>query len=284
MIGPPGAGKSMLAERLPGLLPPLPEAQALEVASIASLAGRFDAARWGERPFRAPHHTASGVAIVGGGNPPRPGEISLAHHGVLFLDELPEWDRRVLDVLREPLESGVIHLSRAAHQSTFPARFQLVAAMNPCPCGWHGHASERCACGHALVRRYRARVSGPLLDRIDMTLAVPPVAADALGAMHAPASPESPDIRARVAALHARQQARQGCVNAALTVGDVAALPLAPAARRSLVQAMTRMQLTARAFHRVLKVARTIADLDDRERIEVDDVKEALAFRASAGP
>ena len=180
IVGPPGTGKSMLAQRLPSLLPPLTEDEALEAAALASLAGRFAPGRWRERPFRAPHHTASGVALVGGGSNPRPGEISLAHHGVLFLDELPEWDRRVLEVLREPLESGVINISRAARQSTFPAQFQLVAAMNPCPCGWLGHASGRCRCTPDQVARYRGRVSGPLLDGIDLTIEVPSVTADAL--------------------------------------------------------------------------------------------------------
>jgi magnesium chelatase family protein len=165
MIGPPGTGKSMLAQRLPGLLPSLSEDEALAVASIASLAGRFSPTGWGARPFRAPHHTASAVALVGGGSDPRPGEISLAHHGVLFLDELPEWDRKVLEVLREPLESGVIHISRAARQSSFPADFQFIAAMNPCPCGWLGHASGRCRCTPDRIARYRHRISGPLIDR-----------------------------------------------------------------------------------------------------------------------
>jgi magnesium chelatase family protein len=279
LIGPPGAGKSMLAERLPGLLPPLDEAHALECAAIASLAGCFAAERWGERPFRAPHHTASSIAIVGGGNPPRPGEISLAHHGVLFLDELPEWDRRVLEVLREPLESGVIHISRAARQSTFPARFQLVAAMNPCPCGWRGHASGRCLCAGDVVRRYRARVSGPLLDRIDMTVAVPPLTAVELATPAPAAPPESGRVRAQVEALHARQHARQGRLNAALDVAQVGALDIAAQARRMLADAMGDMALTARGYHRVLKVARTVADLDASAGIEPRHAAEALAYR-----
>src|SRR5499427_4953470 len=180
MMGPPGTGKSMLAQRLPGILPPLSEAESLATAAIASLADRFSLAQWSVRPFRAPHHTASAAALVGGGSNPRPGEISLAHHGVLFLDELPEWDRRVLEVLREPLESGVIHISRAARQSTFPAEFQLVAAMNPCNCGWLGDPSGRCACTPERIARYRARVSGPLLDRIDIGIEVPALTTDAL--------------------------------------------------------------------------------------------------------
>ena len=187
-MGPPGTGKSMLAHRLPALLPPLAEDEALEVAAVASIAGRFVPGGWGERPFRAPHHTASAVALVGGGSDPRPGEISLAHHGVLFLDELPEWDRRVLEVLREPLETGVIHISRAARQSSFPAQFQLIAAMNPCPCGWLGDPRGRCHCTPDRIARYRSRVSGPLLDRIDLTLEVPSLGAEALAMRNARAA------------------------------------------------------------------------------------------------
>ena len=279
LIGPPGAGKSMLAERLRGLLPPLDPDHALQSAAIASLAGRLCAEHWGERPYRAPHHTASGVAIVGGGNPPRPGEVSLAHHGVLFLDELPEWDRRVLEVLREPLESGLINISRAARQSTFPARFQLVAAMNPCPCGWHGHESGRCHCSPDVVQRYRGRISGPLLDRIDMTVVVPAVDAHALTRGDPRAAPESTAIRIRVETLRARQVARQGVVNAELGGADVAMCAITPRARRMLGDAMSRMGLTARAFHRVLKVARTIADLGDSEGIEAAHMAEAIGFR-----
>jgi magnesium chelatase family protein len=207
--GPPGTGKSMLAQRLPGLLPPMTEAEALESAALASLAGRFTAERWRVRPFRAPHHTASGVALVGGGGVPRPGEISLAHHGVLFLDELPEWDRRVIEVLREPLEAGTIHVSRAARQSVFPAQFQLVAAMNPCPCGWLGHASGRCQCAPDQVLRYRRRVSGALYDRIDMAIEVPAVdAADMTSRSVVDANDTTARVRARRA--RARQAERQG--------------------------------------------------------------------------
>src|SRR5947199_145045 len=203
-VGPPGTGKSMLAQRLPSLLPPLSEDEALESAALASLAGRFVPERWRERPYRAPHHTASAVALVGGGSNPPPGEISIAPHGVLFLDELPEWDRRVLEVLREPLESGVINISRAARQSTYPAQFQLVAAMNPCPCGWLGHASDRCRCGADQIARYRGRVSGPLIDRLDLAIEVPSVSADALAMSSAlPAGESSAEVRARVVAAHA---------------------------------------------------------------------------------
>src|SRR5205823_3077106 len=240
------------------LLPPLTEDEALEAAALASLAGRFVPERWRERPYRAPHHTASAVALVGGGSNPRPGEISLAHHGVLFLDELPEWDRRVLEVLREPLESGVINISRAARQSTFPAQFQLVAAMNPCPCGWLGHASGRCHCSTAQVERYRGRVSGALLDRIDMSLDVPPLApADIVAAPAQSQGESSAVVRARVAAARSRQHARQGTCNARL---DVAATSqqctLSHAAETLLARAMGRLGFSARGYHRVLKVAR----------------------------
>lgn len=280
MVGPPGAGKSMLAQRLPGLLPPLTEDEALATAAIASLAGRFSPARWGERPYRAPHHTASGVALVGGGSDPRPGEISLAHHGVLFLDELPEWDRRVLEALREPLESGVIHISRAARQCTFPAAFQLVAAMNPCPCGWLGHVSGRCHCAPERVLRYRSRVSGPLLDRIDMAIEVPAVPTEAFSA--APAAPLSTTsaVRSAVARARALQSARQGRPNARLDVREIEAHCAPDAAGAALLaQAMGRLSLSARAYHRILKVARTIADLAGSEGILAAHVAEAVGYR-----
>jgi len=190
LIGPPGCGKTLLASRLPGLLPEASEEEALEAAAIASVSGRgLNPARWRERPFRAPHHTASAIALVGGGSEPRPGEISLAHQGVLFLDELPEWDRRALEVLREPLESGVVTISRAARQSEFPARFQLIAAMNPCPCGWAGDASGRCRCSPDMVKRYRSRISGPLLDRIDLHVPVPRLRPSELRPTRPPANP-----------------------------------------------------------------------------------------------
>jgi magnesium chelatase family protein len=281
-VGPPGAGKSMLAQRLPSLLPPLTEDEALEAAALASLAGRFAPERWRERPFRAPHHTASGVALVGGGSNPRPGEISLAHHGVLFLDELPEWDRRVLEVLREPLESGVINISRAARQSTFPAQFQLVSAMNPCPCGWLGHVSGRCRCAPDQVARYRGRVSGPLIDRLDLAIEVPSVVADALALSSGDqvSGERSADVRARVANAHANQQARQGKSNARLTVAEIAQhCRPAPEAETLLAQAMARLSLSARAYHRILKVARTIADLAGSANITATHVAEAIQFR-----
>ena len=285
--GPPGTGKSMLAHRLPSLLPPLADDEALEVAAVASIAGRFVPAQWGRRPFRAPHHTASAVALVGGGSDPRPGEISLAHHGVLFLDELPEWDRRVLEVLREPLETGVIHISRAARQSTFPAQFQLVAAMNPCPCGYLGDPGHGCRCTPDRVARYRARVSGPLLDRIDLKLEVPPLPTDALAAAGAAAKACEPSaaVRERVVAARDRQRARQGCCNARLAPADVAR-HCAPDAdgEALLMKATARLGLSARGYHRVLKVARTIADLAGAESIAPRHLAEAIGYRQAPAP
>jgi magnesium chelatase family protein len=285
MIGPPGTGKSMLAQRLPGLLPPMSEEEALAAAAIASLAGRFRPAAWGARPYRAPHHTASAVALVGGGSDPRPGEISLAHHGVLFLDELPEWDRRVLEVLREPLESGVIHISRAARQSTFPADFQFIAAMNPCPCGWLGHASGRCHCTPDRIARYRSRISGPLIDRIDLGIEVPALAAEtlAIGAVSGGETADvatSAQVRAEVTRARARQLARQDKPNARLGPREIEAHCLPGAAGAALLaQAMARLSLSARAYHRILKVARTIADLAGSTAIAAPHVAEAIAYR-----
>ncbi|MEO8674284.1 MAG: YifB family Mg chelatase-like AAA ATPase [Casimicrobiaceae bacterium] len=286
MIGPPGTGKSMLAQRLPGLLPPLSEDEALATAAIASLAGRFTPATWGMRPFRAPHHTASAVALTGGGSDPRPGEISLAHHGVLFLDELPEWDRRVLEALREPLESGVIHISRAARQSTFPAQFQFVAAMNPCPCGWLGHESGRCHCTPDRIARYRARVSGPLLDRIDLGIEVPALAPEAMaargpeGESRESGATASSAVRAQALRARARQMARQGKANVRLGPREVEVHCTPDAAGAALLaQAMARLSLSARAYHRILKVARSIDDLADTDAIGVAHVAEAVGYR-----
>src|SRR5205814_3757360 len=221
MLGPPGTGKSMLAQRLPGLLPPMSEDESLESAAVHSLTGRFRLEDWGKRPLRTPHHTASAVALVGGGSDPRPGEISLAHHGVLFLDELPEWDRRVLEVLREPLEAGRIHISRAARQASFPARFQFVAAMNPCPCGYLGHPSGRCRCTPDQIARYRSRISGPLLDRIDLQIEVPSLPAEALPGRAGHGTETSATVRARVAKAAACQRARQGKPNAQLQPREI---------------------------------------------------------------
>ncbi|MBK1732644.1 YifB family Mg chelatase-like AAA ATPase [Thiococcus pfennigii] len=281
-IGPPGTGKSMLASRLPGILPAMTEAEALESAAIRSVSGRepFDPRRWRVRPFRAPHHTASGVALVGGGTSPRPGEVSLAHLGVLFLDELPEFDRRVLEVLREPLESGRIHISRAAHQAEFPARFQLVAAMNPCPCGYLGDDSGRCRCSAEQVARYRARVSGPLLDRIDMHVEVPRLPTAQLGAPDGAAGETSAAVRARVVAARARQLARGGKANGDLGPPEVERFcRLDEEGRRLIRRAADRLGLSARAYHRILKVARTIADLAASESLAAAHLSEAIGYR-----
>jgi magnesium chelatase family protein len=285
LVGPPGTGKSMLAQRLPGLLPPLAEDEALEVASLASLAGRYSALRWGMPPYRSPHHSASAAALVGGGSNPRPGEISLAHHGVLFLDELPEWDRRVLEVLREPLEAGVIHISRAARQATFPARCQLVAAMNPCPCGWLGHENGRCHCTADQVARYRGRISGPLLERIDLAVEVGAMAARELAIATGPESERrqrecSADVRARVIVARDRQLARQGKPNARLAPRELERHCVPDDAGAALLsQAMSRLAFSARTFHRLLRVARTIADLAAAPAITSAHAAEALGYR-----
>ena len=278
MIGPPGTGKTMLASRLPGILPPMTDDEALESAAVQSLAGGFSAARWKVRPFRTPHHTASAVALVGGGSTPRPGEISLAHGGVLFLDELPEFDRKVLEVLREPLESGYITISRAARQADFPARFQLIAAMNPCPCGYLGHASGKCRCTPDLVARYQDRISGPLLDRIDMQVVVGQLAQDEL-TRKADGEP-SAVIAKRVERAFAAQIARQGKPNNLLSTKEIDLHCKPDAAGEQLLRnAMTRLNWSARAYHRVLKVARTVADLAGIETISQPHVAEAIQYR-----
>ncbi|MBJ6985455.1 YifB family Mg chelatase-like AAA ATPase [Luteimonas sp. MC1750] len=280
LSGSPGCGKTLLASRLPGILPEASEAEALETAAIASISGRgIDPARWRQRPFRAPHHTASAIALVGGSGEPRPGEISLAHNGVLFLDELPEWSRSVLEVLREPLESGTVTVSRAARQSEFPARFQLVAAMNPCPCGWAGDPSGRCQCSLDAVQRYRMRVSGPLLDRIDLHVDVPRMSPAELRP-DAPAGEASAAVRARVEAARGRQLARAGVLNAHLDqAGTAAHCRLADGDQALLERAIDSLQLSARAMHRILRVARTIADLDGRDAIGSAHLAEALGYR-----
>jgi magnesium chelatase family protein len=277
MIGPPGTGKTLLASRLPGLLPPLDEKEALEVAAIRSLLGQADEPDY-HPPFRAPHHTASAVALVGGGSPPRPGEITLAHHGVLFLDELPEFDRRVLEVLREPLESGQVQISRAARQVRFPARFQLAAAMNPCPCGYLGDGTSRCRCSPDLIARYRGRLSGPLLDRIDLHVDVPALPAEVL---HRGSAGESTmQVKERVLAARHRQSQRQGHLNSALQPNALDThATLARSEADLLEQAMRRMRLSARAYHRILRVARTIADLEASAQIASPHLHEALAYR-----
>lgn len=278
LIGPPGAGKTMLAARFTGLLPPMSDDDALEAAAVQSLTGSFTVAQWKARPYRSPHHTCSGVALVGGGNVPRPGEISLAHCGVLFLDELPEFDRRVLDVLRQPMESGRITISRAAHQADFPARFQLIAAMNPCPCGYLGHASIACRCTPDGVLRYQGRISGPLLDRIDMQIEV---AALDSATLLAPADGDSSvAIAARVTAAFARQLTRQRCSNQRMGTREIS-LHCRLDARGDAVlrEAMERMHWSARAYHRVLKVARTVADLGGAQHVAAEHIAEAIQYR-----
>jgi magnesium chelatase family protein len=279
MIGPPGTGKSMLAARFAGILPPMSDAEALESAALQSLgSGGFRIGQFRRRPFRAPHHSASSVALVGGGSDPRPGEISLAHHGVLFLDELPEFERKVLEMLREPLESGRVAISRAARQAEFPARFQLIAAMNPCPCGYLGHFGGKCRCTPDQVARYRGRISGPLIDRIDIHLEVPAVPQEDL--LRQTAGEESGAVRARVAAAHRVQTDRQGKTNSTLSASEIGKWCAQNSAAEGLLrQAIARLNLSARAYHRVLKLARTIADLAGSEIIAVAHVAEAIQYR-----
>ena len=281
MIGPPGTGKTLLASRLPGLLPPMAETEALETAALHAIGGLgIDPGRWRMRPFRAPHHTASGVALVGGGARPRPGEISLAHNGVLFLDELTEFDRRTLDVLREPLETGRITISRAAHQAEFPAQFQLVAAMNPCPQGYDCDLGPRCTCTPEQRRRHRGRISAPLLDRIDLCIEMPRLPREVLMG-NAPTPESSTAVRERVAHCRGLQIDRQGALNAALPGRELERLaPLKPAERGLLEAAMDRFRLSARSYHRILRVARTLADMAGREAIAREDLMEALGYRA----
>ena len=281
MIGPPGSGKSMLAARLPGIMPPLQGEAAKASAAVLSLVGQFIPEAFGVRPYRQPHHTASAVALVGGGNPPRPGEISLAHQGILFLDELPEFDRKVLETLREPLESGRIHIARAARHAEFPAEFQLIAAMNPCPCGFHGHGNNKCRCTPDQIVRYRGKLSGPFLDRIDLIIEVPALPSDALAGQ---ADGEtSATVRTRVEAALDRQQARQQKPNARLSTREVdASCQPDEAGGKLLHQATAQLDLSARAWHRILKVARTIADLAASDTIGAAHVAEAIQYRRFA--
>ncbi|WP_280359848.1 YifB family Mg chelatase-like AAA ATPase [Pseudomonas sp. BN606] len=278
LCGPPGTGKTLLASRLPGLLPPLEEHEALEVAAIHSVASHAPLTSWPQRPFRQPHHSASGAALVGGGSRPKPGEITLAHQGVLFLDELPEFERKVLEVLREPMESGEIVIARAHDKLRFPARFQLVAAMNPCPCGYLGDPAGRCRCTPEQIQRYRAKLSGPLLDRIDLHLTV----AREATALEPPTStgPGSAEVAATVAQSRRVQLRRQGCANAFLDLKGLRQhCALESEDRAWLEAACERLNLSLRAAHRILKVARTLADLEQAETIARHHLGEALQYR-----
>jgi len=279
LSGPPGTGKTLLASRLPGLLPALDEQEALEVAAIQSIAVQEPLQHWPQRPFRQPHHSASGPALVGGGSRPRPGEITLAHQGVLFLDELPEFDRKVLEVLREPLESGEIVIARARDKVRFPARFQLVAAMNPCPCGYLGDPSGRCRCTPDQVSRYRNKLSGPLLDRIDLHLTMARESTS-LNFERPEGQQSTAQVALQVAKARQRQQARQGVANAFLDLGGLQRhCSLLPEDQKWLEQASERLGLSLRAAHRLLKVARTLADLEQLDAISRAHLAEALQYR-----
>jgi len=281
MIGPPGTGKSMLASRLPGILPPMSTQQALESASINSISGQgFDIQQWKKRPFRSPHHTASGVALVGGGSKPSPGEISLAHQGVLFLDELTEFDRHTLDVLREPMETGTITISRAARQADFPARFQLIAAMNPCPQGYTCDGKNLCRCTPQQQLKHRNRISAPFLDRIDIHIEVPRIDRQVLDTKAAKGE-TSQQIRTRVYKAFQQQQKRGPRFNAELTAKELEQFcTLEEKEKLLLDKAMDKLKLSARAYHRILKLARTIADIENSQDIEVPHLTEAISYRS----
>jgi magnesium chelatase family protein len=281
-LGSPGTGKTMLASRLPGILPELTDEESLDVAAVASISRNgFDIRTWQRVPFRAPHHSSSSVALVGGGRPPQPGEISLAHQGILFLDELPEFDRHVLECLREPLESGSITISRAAFQTVFPAQFQLIAAMNPCPCGFLGSIVRACRCSSQQIERYLGKISGPFLDRIDMQVEVPALPLELLSARAREKNESSAVVRDRVLMARKRQLDRQGKLNQELQVSDLEQFcVLTRDVQAVLNKIIEKLNLSARVYHRIIKVARTIADLMEQDMIDANHIAEALNYRA----
>ncbi len=280
MSGPPGTGKSMLAQRLPTLLPDLNEDQALEVAGLYSISHEnFKAENWARRPFRSPHHTTSNIALVGGGSEPKPGEISLAHRGVLFLDELPEFSRKVIESLREPIESGEINIARAAQSIKLPARFQLVCAMNPCPCGYLTDRTRECRCSPQRIEQYVNKISGPMLDRIDLQIEVPKVDIKSLMQSQNTTQETSAQLRAKITALHEKQYQEQGCLNAHMSTPQMQNLPIDKATQNYFFTATEKLGLSLRSYHRILKVAKTIAELEGIKYVKNDHMHEALFYR-----
>lgn len=279
-IGPPGTGKSMLAARLPSILPPMTSEEMLASAALRSLLNTHNSQNLSARAFRSPHHTISAVALVGGGSPPKPGEISLAHNGVLFLDELPEFDRKVIEVLREPLETGEIHISRANHQATYPAKFQLIAAMNPCPCGYTGHPTKACKCSKETIARYQNKISGPFLDRIDLTVDVPSLTAEELSQQTTGES--SHTVLQRVKKARKKQIERQNKINALLTTKELEGIAqINSSAKETLAKLIDKLSLSARGYHRLMRVGRTIADLEGSPEVLKEHILRAVAFRRS---